>query len=160
MKKEKKIGVSPERKRYLKKVISRLKLSKKVKDTLFEIALEIEGAWTDYVSKLKLDLTAWESLFLDKPEDRLWHASDKTWWRRLTPAEAKKGGYPKWHLVSADPPPALKQVLDAVENLKRPTSWKLETQRAGRMNEIVLSFIETSPKKPTSSGKSSKKSKR
>lgn len=164
MKTKKKSGVSPERRRYLQRLINRMKLSKKVKDILLEIALEIEGAWVDYTSKLKLDLVAWESLFLDRPEDRIWHASDKTWWRRLTPEEAKKGGFPKWHLVAADPPPAIKQVMDAVAGLKPPApSWKHVTKEAKKgelLSELVFSYVKSASTKHVSSDKSSKKSKR
>lgn len=42
------------------------------------------------------DLRAFASSVLDKPEDRLYHAADGTWWRR-------EGA--SLRLVSADPPP-------------------------------------------------------
>lgn len=33
----------------------------------------------DKVCRLKI----MDSCFCDKPEDRLWHASDRTWWKRV-----------------------------------------------------------------------------
>lgn len=42
----------------------------------------------------------WRYLYLDQPEDRLYHAKDNTWWRRDDKHWTGIGG-----LVSADPPP-------------------------------------------------------
>jgi hypothetical protein len=43
---------------------------------------------------------------LDKPEDRMWHDSDGTWWRRDYEKEKARGSGPC--LVSADPPEKLR----------------------------------------------------
>ena len=32
---------------------------------------------------MTLDLQRWSRLYLDQPEDRLFHASDQTWWQRI-----------------------------------------------------------------------------
>jgi hypothetical protein len=53
------------------------------------------------------DLARWERLFLDKPEDRLFHASDKTWWQRKDDTYLGKGG-----LFSAAPPEYVQRLED------------------------------------------------
>lgn len=59
--------------------------------------------WTDHgkeIKALQTEVLRWRSLYLDKPEDRLYHASDNTWWRR---DDTRPGGVGS--LVRADPPP-------------------------------------------------------
>ncbi len=43
-----------------------------------------------------------DSLFCDQPEDRLYHAKDRTWWRRNE----------EGNLVAADPPPGWAAIED------------------------------------------------
>lgn len=54
------------------------------------------------------ELVSWKSLLLDKPEDRLWHDSDGTWWRRDYEQEKARGCGPC--LVRTDPPEKLRVV--------------------------------------------------
>ena len=35
-----------------------------------------------YILILEQEIQMWRRLYLDQPEDRLYHASDATWWRR------------------------------------------------------------------------------
>lgn len=36
----------------------------------------------DALTKERDELKAWNMMILDKPEDRLYHAADRTWWKR------------------------------------------------------------------------------
>jgi len=45
---------------------------------------------------------------LDKPEDRLWHDEDKTWWRR-------EG----WRLLRADPPPEIEELARQAQEWRK-----------------------------------------
>ena len=53
------------------------------------------------------DLARWERLFLDKPEDRLFHASDKTWWLRRDDSYLGVGA-----LFRAEPPEYVQRMED------------------------------------------------
>lgn len=37
-----------------------------------------------------------DSCFCDKPEDRLYHAKDRTWWRRDEKGRLKRADPPQW----------------------------------------------------------------
>lgn len=61
------------------------------------------------------DLRRWKALFLDKPEDRLYHAADGTWWRRMD----RKDGAPRdGYLVAAEPPPPIAKLEREVKRLR------------------------------------------
>jgi hypothetical protein len=49
---------------------------------------------------LRVEVERWRSLYLDQPEDRLYHASDNSWWRRDDTRYTGIGS-----LVRAEPPP-------------------------------------------------------
>lgn len=51
------------------------------------------------LTSLQNEVAMWRRLYLDKPEDRLWHDSDKTWWSRKDDSRYGVGG-----LFSAAPP--------------------------------------------------------
>ncbi len=59
------------------------------------------------IAQLEGDLGRWARLFLDKPEDRLFHASDKTWWRRRDDSYRGVGA-----LFSAEPPEYVQRLED------------------------------------------------
>jgi hypothetical protein len=67
-----------------------------------------------YWQMLKHTLESWKRLLLDKPEDRLYHASDRTWWRRAYEKEAADGLGPPW-LVRADAPPIVNDLVEALD---------------------------------------------
>jgi hypothetical protein len=54
------------------------------------------------IQALRTELDRWKNCYLDKPEDRLYHASDRTWWRRDDSHWAGIGS-----LVRAEPPEGL-----------------------------------------------------
>lgn len=69
------------------------------------------------------EVRRWRRLYLDKPEDRLWHDSDKTWWTRRDDTHLGVGG-----LFRASPPEpvrALAKVTKQALKLLR----KLEADR-------------------------------
>lgn len=77
-----------------------------------DIARLRDRGWT-HITIMRLPDTLWtkspasvpaDGSILDKPEDRLWHAADNTWWRR-------DGG----RLVSADPPAGLQKQIESSE---------------------------------------------
>ncbi len=58
---------------------------------------------------MRAALLDYDRLILDQPEDRLWHAADGTWWRRLPGPYHTLG-----RLVAADPPEAIRRLADLV----------------------------------------------
>lgn len=61
------------------------------------------------------ELRHWKAIFLDHPEDRLYHANDGTWWRRLDRVDgAPRDG----HLVAAEPPPEIAKLEREVKQLR------------------------------------------
>lgn len=67
------------------------------------------------IARLRDEVSRWRRLYLDKPEDRLYHASDRTWWRR-----DDAHPYGAGTLVRAEPPPetvALLAIAEAAEKL-------------------------------------------
>ena len=54
----------------------------------------------------------WRRLYLDKPEDRLWHDSDKTWWTRQDDTYLGVGA-----LYGAKPPPHIARMQELLEAL-------------------------------------------
>lgn len=61
-------------------------------EILDKLCLMLDSSRQTLVSKVQF-LQIMNSAFLDKPEDRLFHAADKTWWKRI-------GN----QIVRADPP--------------------------------------------------------
>jgi len=56
------------------------------------------------VEKLEMDLAMERAIWCDKPEDRLYHAADRTWWRRA----------PSGDPVRAAPPPEVVRIAKAL----------------------------------------------
>lgn len=50
--------------------------------------------------ELRSEVLSWRSLYLDQPEDRLYHAKDDTWWSRRDDTYLGVGA-----LYRAEPPP-------------------------------------------------------
>lgn len=76
---------------------------------------------------LRTELDRWRSLYLDKPEDRLWHDSDQTWWRRKDDSHLGVGG-----LFRGEPP-------EPVQKLEKENA-KLRSQVArlkARLKEVT-----------------------
>lgn len=81
---------------------------------------ELQKVWArDYNTAVKTraseaELRTWRSLYLDKPEDRLWHDSDQTWWTRRDDSHYGPGG-----LFRAEPPAAIQKIIDENARLKK-----------------------------------------
>lgn len=60
------------------------------------------------------EVDMWRALWCDKPEDRLYHAADRTWWRR----KYKKSDRP-YSPYRADPPPEIMLIVRAARKLPR-----------------------------------------
>lgn len=66
------------------------------------------AATYDSAKDLRDEVARWRRLYLDKPEDRLWHASDNTWWTRKDDTLYGVGG-----LFAAEPPEPVKKLMKA-----------------------------------------------
>lgn len=56
------------------------------------------------IAELRSEVRQWRSLYLDQPEDRLYHAKDDTWWTRIDNTYLGVGA-----LYRAKPPPGYKK---------------------------------------------------
>jgi hypothetical protein len=64
------------------------------------------------IDDLRRENAMWRSCYLDKPEDRLYHASDDTWWQRKDDLHQGIGG-----LYRAEPPPAVQKLEEEKNRL-------------------------------------------
>lgn len=55
--------------------------------------------------ELEDEVSRWRMLYLDQPEDRLWHDKDRTWWTRRDDTYLGVGA-----LYRAEPPEPLKAI--------------------------------------------------
>jgi hypothetical protein len=95
-------------------------------------ALLHEGSPFGTVMMLAEEVSKWRRLYLDKPEDRLWHDSDKTWWTRQDDTHLGVGA-----LYKAEPPRALTQLamaaretLHFLEDVQKKPSTELRELRS------------------------------
>jgi hypothetical protein len=72
-----------------------------LRETLQKLFVETYG-----MNTLRAEVSRWRRLYLDKPEDRLWHDSDQTWWLRRDDSYLGAGG-----LFRADPPKPIQKLL-------------------------------------------------
>lgn len=117
----------PKEAKKLRASLKKLKLSKEVQNILFDMKVELHEAYEEAFESQKNTIRMWERLYLDRPEDRLWHAKDRTWWKRLHGKEkilrnkaekeylestfgtkVKGISEPEYSLYRADPPPEIK----------------------------------------------------
>lgn len=61
------------------------------------------------------EVNMWRSLWCDQPEDRLYHAKDRTWWRRYYGPDPR-GTYTPY---GTDPPPEIMLIVRAARKLSR-----------------------------------------
>jgi hypothetical protein len=119
----------PKEAKSLRRALKKLKLSKEVQNILFEMKVELYDLYDESFKHLQDTIKMWERLYLDKPEDRLWHAKDGTWWKRLHGAEKVshqkmeehyqkvqfgkkvKAVLPEYGLYRASPPPEIHAVI-------------------------------------------------
>jgi hypothetical protein len=81
----------------------------------------------DSATELRAENARWRRLFLDKPEDRLWHDSDRTWWARRDDTRYGIGG-----LFSAEPPGPVKALMEENAKLKAQIAKLRAAKRAGK----------------------------
>lgn len=124
-------------KRGLQKSVKKLKLSTKVADLLVKIGTELHEAYMEQLEAQDNTIQAWERLYLDQPEDRLYHAKDKTWWRRMHGTEkeflkATRPDHKEYNLYRAEPPEevmrlakAAHAVLSRIRRLNKPHLMEL-----------------------------------
>lgn len=62
---------------------------------------------------LQAEIAGIRAIYLDQPEDRLWHDADQTWWQRIDDTYLGVGA-----LYSAPPPPAIQKLIDDNTKLK------------------------------------------
>lgn len=108
----------------LRAAVKALKLSKEVQDILVSIKVELHDAYEEQFESLQGVIKMWERLYLDRPEDRLWHAKDRTWWKRLhgtaKMSRQKFEGVdiiPEYSLYRADPPPEIRALIKSADVL-------------------------------------------
>jgi hypothetical protein len=66
------------------------------------------------IKKQQQELALWSMLYLDKPVDRLFHASDATWWTRMDDTYLGKGA-----LFRADPPEYVQKMAAKLQKMGR-----------------------------------------
>lgn len=121
--------MSPKEAKRFRSSMKKLKISKASQEILFDIKNEMVDAYEESFNSFQEQLRMWERLFLDRPEDRLWHAKDRTWWKRLHGAEKishqkmeehyqkaqfgkkVKATIPEYSLYRASPPPEIHAVI-------------------------------------------------
>lgn len=129
-------GTEEEFKKQLSKMLSRLKLKGASKEALEAIAVELRSIYVETLQKLSQELTHVNRLYLDKPEDRLWHASDKTWWRRLAVEESPKGDF-DFDLFKAPPPPEIEELILAAASYCSETRALSYTSYGKRLHKAL-----------------------
>lgn len=65
-------------------------------------------------SELINEVSMWRSLWCDQPEDRLYHAKDRTWWRRMLDGFQARPYAPRL----AAPPPEIMRIVRAARKIK------------------------------------------
>lgn len=116
-------------KEHFAKVLKPLKLSNALRGCVAGLLAEVDAAHRDAIDGLEDEVGMWRGLWCDKPEDRLYHAKDRTWWARLHGKDwakhekaAKKGlcASPE-HATpyAADPPPEIMVLVRAARKVKR-----------------------------------------
>jgi hypothetical protein len=70
------------------------------------------------ICELRFEVDAWRSLWCDQPEDRLYHAKDRTWWKRLYGPTNQGHGDSPYSPYGADPPPEIMLIVRAARKLK------------------------------------------
>jgi hypothetical protein len=79
----------------------------------------------ELIEKLLDEVALWRRCYLDKPEDRLYHASDKTWWRRDDTNVVGR-------LLRADPPPEVQDTDKELRRLRKVVQAASRAARAGK----------------------------
>lgn len=77
-----------------------------------QLMLDAIDPSAEEVVAMAKEIQRWRMLYLDQPEDRLYHAKDNTWWRRDDTFNTGIGS-----LVSADPPGIVQDLIDLVQDL-------------------------------------------
>lgn len=69
--------------------------------------------------QLAEEVTMWRSLWCDQPEDRLYHAKDRTWWKRVYGPKNMGHGTHPYSPYGASPPPEIMRIVRAARKLPR-----------------------------------------
>jgi len=71
------------------------------------------------IRELRFEVDAWRSLWCDQPEDRLYHANDRTWWKRIYGHTNQGHGNRPYSPCGADPPPEIMLIVRAARKIPR-----------------------------------------
>ncbi len=108
------------------------------------VGLDIDGVRVEGDPKSMEEVQRWRreaSFYCDKAEDRLYHAVDKTWWRR------EQGGPMKGHLVQGSEPPACfyelaRALVLNFGGLLHETSYAEASDREGPENAVLRRIVD------------------
>lgn len=104
--------------------VDRLLNGLKTHDTTY--AVEVLLTLVQHFQRLASEVSAWRRLWCDQPEDRLYHAKDRTWWMRRYGNENRGHGEHPESPYGAEPPPEIMRIVRAARTLPRKSKQLIE----------------------------------